>query len=66
MTTATHLFINVDLTLHLERLPAGEWVGLDAITLPQPNGVGTSDTLLFDETGRIGRALQTLLVASRD
>jgi len=62
----SHLFINVDLTLHLERLPAGEWVGLDAITLPQPNGVGTSDTLLFDQTGRIGRALQTLLVASRD
>ena len=61
----SHLFINVDLTLHLDRLPTGEWVGLDAITLPQRNGVGTADTLLFDETGRIGRALQTLLVASR-
>ena len=46
-------------------MPAGEWVGLDAITLPQRNGVGTADTLLFDETGRIGRALQTLLVAPR-
>jgi hypothetical protein len=61
-----YLFINVDLTVHLERMPAGEWVGLDAITLPQPNGVGTADTILFDETGRFGRALQTLLVAKRD
>lgn len=62
----THLFVNVDLTVHLERMPAGEWVGLDAVTLPQRNGVGTADTLLFDESGRIGRALQTLLVAARE
>ena len=60
-----YLFINVDLTVHIDRLPEGEWVGLDAITLPQKNGVGTSDTLLFDQTGRIGRALQTLLVTPR-
>ena len=59
------LFINVDLTLHLERLPAGQWVGLDAITLPQRNGVGTADTMLFDGTGRVGRALQTLRVSAR-
>lgn len=61
----THLFINVDLTVQLERMPGGEWVGLDALTLPRPEGVGTADALLFDETGRIGRALQTLLVAPR-
>jgi hypothetical protein len=60
------LFINVDLSVHLERMPAGEWVCLDAVTLPQVNGVGVADTLLLDERGRIGRALQTLLVAERD
>ncbi len=60
------LFINVDLSVHLERMPAGEWVCLDAVTLPQPNGVGVADTLLLDERGRIGRALQTLLVGERD
>lgn len=60
-----YLFINVDLTVHLDRMPEGEWIGLDAITLPQKNGVGTSDTELFDQTGRVGRALQTLLVAER-
>ena len=61
-----YLFINVDLSLHLERMPEGEWVGLDAVTRPEPNGVGTADTLLFDQRGRIGRALQSLLIAKRN
>ena len=60
-----YLFINVDLTLHLERLPVGEWVCVDAATLPQPNGIGTAESVLSDERGRIGRALQTLLVSER-
>ena len=60
-----YLFINVDLTVHLERMPAGEWVCVDAVTLPQPNGIGTAESVLADERGRIGRALQTLLVAER-
>jgi hypothetical protein len=59
------LFINVDLTVQLERLPAGEWVGIDAVTLPQPSGVGTAESVLFDREGRIGRALQTLLISER-
>jgi Thioesterase-like superfamily len=61
-----YLFINVDLSVHLHRLPAGEWVCLDAETFPEANGVGMSDTRLFDERGQIGRAAQTLLVAERD
>ena len=32
---ARYLFINVDLSVHLHRLPAGEWVCLDAITVPR-------------------------------
>jgi hypothetical protein len=59
------LFINVDLSVHLERMPQGEWVCLDAVTHPQPSGVGSADTLLRDEHGRIGRALQTLLISER-
>ncbi len=59
------LFINVDLTVHLHRYPAGEWVYLDALTLPEASGVGLADTLLRDERGRIGRAAQTLLVDKR-
>jgi len=60
-----YLFINVDLTVQLHRMPAGEWVCLDAITIPEPSGVGLSDTALYDERGPIGRATQTLLVAER-
>jgi hypothetical protein len=59
------LFINVDLTVHLHRLPAGEWVCLDAVTRPEADGVGIADTELSDEGGRIGRAVQTLVVAER-
>ena len=60
-----YLFINVDLTVHLNRMPDGEWVCLDALTLPEPNGVGMADTRLLDERGPIGRAAQTLLIAER-
>ncbi|MET0558564.1 MAG: thioesterase family protein [Solirubrobacterales bacterium] len=60
-----YLFINVDLTVQLEGLPAGEWIGVEARTLPRPNGVGTAESVLSDERGRIGRALQTLLVSER-
>ena len=60
------LFINVDLTVHLHRHPAGEWVCLDAVTTPERDGVGLADTTLSDEQGPLGRALQTLLVAERD
>jgi hypothetical protein len=59
------LFINVDLTVHLERMPKGEWIGVDAVTLPRPKGVGTAESTLFDGDGRIGRALQTLLISER-
>ncbi len=51
--------------MHLHRMPEGEWVCLDAVTLPEPNGVGMADTRLFDERGAIGRAVQTLLVGER-
>ena len=60
-----YLFINVDITVHLERMPAGEWICVDAQTLPQPSGNGTAESVLSDESGRIGRALQTLLIAQR-
>jgi hypothetical protein len=59
------LFINVDLSVQLERMPEGEWICIDAVTLPQPNGTGTSESVLFDRDGRIGRGLQTLLISER-
>jgi len=60
-----YVFINTDLSVHLHRLPEGEWVCLDAVTRPEPNGLGLSDTALYDERGPIGRAAQTLFVRAR-
>jgi hypothetical protein len=60
-----HRFVNVDLSVHLHRLPQGEWVCLEATTTPHASGVGLADTALWDERGPLGRALQTLLVERR-
>lgn len=62
---ADYTFINPDLTIYLDREPVGEWIGLDARTTIVPGGVGTAESVLFDERGRVGRAMQALLVARR-
>jgi hypothetical protein len=61
----SYVFINVDLTVHFERMPEGEWVCVDAVTRPQPSGIGTAESVLSDERGRIGRAAQSLLIEQR-
>lgn len=61
----SYVFINVDLTVHFERMPAGEWVCVDAVTRPQATGIGTAESVLSDERGRIGRAAQSLLIEQR-
>ena len=58
-----HLFVNTDLTVHLLRPPETQWVCLEAHTLI--GSLGMADTALWDERGRIGRAVQTLLVRPR-
>jgi hypothetical protein len=57
--------VNVDLSVHLQRPLAGEWVCLDAITIPERSGIGIADTALYDERGPLGRANQTLLIDAR-
>ena len=59
-------FINPDLTTYLHRLPVGEWVGLDALTFPEAEGIGVAESILFDEHGRLGRAVQSLLLDRRN
>jgi hypothetical protein len=61
----SYVFINVDLTVHLERMPEGEWVCVDAVTRPQASGIGTAESVLSDQRGRIGRAAQSLLIEQR-
>jgi hypothetical protein len=59
------LFINPDLTIHLDRPPVGEWFCVDARTIIAPKGIGTAEAVLFDDRGRVGRATQALLIAPR-
>ena len=61
-----YLFINTELTVHLFRLPIGEWVCVDAVSRIDPSGVGVAESILWDEVGRIGRGNQSLLVARRE
>ncbi|HYJ71055.1 MAG TPA: thioesterase family protein [Actinomycetota bacterium] len=57
-------FINPDLTVYLMRLPAGDWVALEAATTATA-GVGLADTTLHDEQGPVGRAAQALFIDRR-
>lgn len=60
-----HTFINPDLTVYFERAPVGEWVALASETRIAADGIGVAESVLYDERGRIGRALQSLLIAPR-
>jgi len=59
------LFINADLSIHLQRQPRGEWIGLDAHTLLCDGGTGLAESVIHDEYGPVGRASQTLVVEPR-
>lgn len=58
-------FINADLTINLHRLPEGEWIGIDARTRAQPQGVAMAESELYDERGLIGRVSQSNLTMAR-
>lgn len=58
-------FINPDLTVSLWRPPAGEWICLEASTHLGTPGVGMAESMLWDERGRVGRSLQSLVVERR-
>ncbi len=58
-------FMNTDLTLVLHRDPEGEWLGTQSVGYWEPTGIGLADALLFDESGVVGRAMQTLILRHR-
>lgn len=55
-------FVNPDLTIALHRPPQSEWLASRAISHWQSNGIGLAHATLFDETGVVGVALQSLLL----
>ncbi|CCH79589.1 conserved hypothetical protein [Nostocoides japonicum T1-X7] len=59
------LFPNVDLTAHLFRQPAGDWVGFDTTVSFGETGIGLTSSVLHDETGPMGTLAQILTVRPR-
>lgn len=60
-----YTYVNADLSVHVFRLPADEWVLVDAVTHIGDEGVGLAESRLSDRIGLIGRASQSLVVAPR-
>ena len=55
-------FVNADLTIAVYRLPESDWIASQAISFWQSTGIGVSQATLFDKSGSVGTALQTILV----
>ncbi|WP_206488591.1 thioesterase family protein [Rhodococcus sp. KRD162] len=58
-------FLNTDITVHVFRVPQGEWVGVAAETSTGPDGIAMCAGTLSDELGPVGRIAQTVLVRRR-
>ena len=58
-------FVNVDLSVALERPPAGEWLAMDATTHVGDRGAAVCAGVLSDASGRVGTSTQALFVAAR-
>lgn len=58
-------YLNTDLTVHLFRVPQGEWVGISAETSYGPDGVGMCAGVLHDDSGPVGRINQTVQIRAR-
>jgi len=55
-------FINPDLSINMHREPDSEWVGASFVSRWDRQSIGLSTAVLFDDTGPLGTAQQTLLL----
>jgi len=58
-------FPNVDLTVHLHTVPRGEWLGFDTTVSFGASGVGITQSVLHDEFGPLGTAVQSVTLRPR-
>ncbi len=58
-------FINADISIHIHRLPEGEWICLEAEGTAQETGLGLVETRVHDVHGPIGRVCQAIMVNRR-
>ncbi|WP_167132308.1 thioesterase family protein [Paramicrobacterium chengjingii] len=62
---STLLYPNVDLQIHIHRLPHGDWLGIDGIQQYGPDGVGLTSSILNDDAGPFARVEQILTLRRR-
>lgn len=53
---------NADLSLHLSRVPRGEWIGVAQRGSWHGDGRGMTESEIFDVYGRIGRSCQSVVL----
>ena len=54
-------FINADISVHLQRLPEGEWLCLEARGSAETSGLGLVETVVHDLHGPLGRITQAIM-----
>ncbi len=50
-------FVNADITLYLNRLGRGEWLGFEVASHQANEGVAVAECAIYDEAGPIGRSI---------
>ncbi len=60
----THIFPNLDLQIHLYRIPSGKWLGLEVQQQYGADGIGLTSAVLHDKKGPFGQAAQILTIRS--
>jgi hypothetical protein len=55
-------FPNIDISVHVSRPPVGGWIGVQAFSDWRPDGMGLTDSKLYDMQGYLGRACQTVVL----
>jgi hypothetical protein len=65
LDVADWYFINPELTVHLHREAAGDWILVEAQTAISAAGAGLATTTLSDQRGPIGNGAQSLLIKAR-
>lgn len=65
VSTTEAAFPNLDLTAHIFRTPAGEWLGYDVSVAFGADGIGVTHTILHDQDGAIGTVSQWLTIRPR-
>ncbi|OAL81211.1 thioesterase [Acinetobacter sp. SFB] len=53
-------FPNLDLQIHMHRLPQGQWLGLETVQQYGEDGIGLTSSVLHDIDGPFGRSEQIL------